>query len=102
MACNLATIERYMEALPTASPWEVDQHVSPVPWRAHLASGGKRLRIGFLVDDGVVRVQPPIARAMREVIEALKVAGHDGKKECILSEILFRALFGDKVLMKRV
>ncbi|KAJ6085683.1 hypothetical protein N7499_005312 [Penicillium canescens] len=77
MACSLATIERYMEALPTASPWEVDQHVSPVPWRAHLASGGKRLRIGFLVDDGVVRVQPPIARAMREVIEALRVAGHD-------------------------
>lgn len=79
MACSLTTIERYMEVLPEAKPWEVDQHVAPVAWRKELASpGAKRLRIGFLVDDGVVKVQPPIARAMREVIEALKAAGHDG------------------------
>jgi amidase len=38
----------------------------------------KRLRIGFLVDDGVVRVQPPIARAIHEVVTALKAAGHEG------------------------
>lgn len=79
MACNLATIERYMEVLPEARPWEVDQHVAPVAWRKELASpGAKRLRIGYLVDDGVVKVQPPIARAMREVIDSLKAAGHDG------------------------
>lgn len=79
MACSLTTIERYMEVLPEAKSWEVDQHVAPVAWRKELASpGAKRQRIGFLVDDGVVKVQPPIARAMREVIEALKAAGHDG------------------------
>jgi amidase len=38
----------------------------------------KRLRIGFLVDDGVVKVQPPIARAVQEVVAALKAAGHEG------------------------
>jgi amidase len=38
----------------------------------------KRLRIGFLVDDGVVKVQPPIARAVREAVAALKAAGHEG------------------------
>ena len=79
MACSLETIERYMEVLPDARPWEVDQHVAPVRWRKNLATPGvKRLRIGFVVDDGVVKVQPPIARAMKEVIEALKEAGHDG------------------------
>lgn len=79
MACSLATIERYMEVLPDARPWEIDHHVAPVAWRRELASpGAKRLRIGFLVDDGVVKVQPPIARAMREVVEALKAAGHEG------------------------
>jgi amidase len=72
-----------MEALPSASPWEVDQHVAPVPWRTHLAASGKRLKIGFLIDDGVVKVQPPVARAMKETIEALKTAGHDGKKQHI-------------------
>jgi Asp-tRNA(Asn)/Glu-tRNA(Gln) amidotransferase A subunit family amidase len=38
----------------------------------------KRLRIGFLVDDGVVKVQPPIVRAVREVVDALRTAGHEG------------------------
>ncbi|KAF3390541.1 Acetamidase [Penicillium rolfsii] len=78
MSCSLATIERYMEALPSASPWELDQHTAPVPWRRSMASlKAKRLRIGFLVDDGVVKVQPPIARAVREVVAALKAAGHE-------------------------
>lgn len=79
MSCSLATIERYMEALPCASPWELDQHTAPVPWRRSMASlKAKRLRIGFLVDDGVVNVQPPIARAVQEVVAALKAAGHEG------------------------
>ncbi|KAJ5455096.1 Amidase [Penicillium sp. IBT 31633x] len=80
MACSLATIERYMEVLPDARPWEVDHHVAPVSWRTKMASCGvKQLKIGFLVDDGVVKVQPPIARAMREVVDALKAAGHEDK-----------------------
>jgi Asp-tRNA(Asn)/Glu-tRNA(Gln) amidotransferase A subunit family amidase len=79
MACSLKTIERYMEVLPDARPWEVDHHVAPVHWRKDLASPGvKRLRIGFVIDDGVVKVQPPIARAMNETIEALREAGHEG------------------------
>ncbi|OOQ81778.1 acetamidase [Penicillium brasilianum] len=78
MSCSLATIERYMEALPCASPWELDHHTAPVPWRRSMASlKAKRLRIGFLVDDGVVKVQPPIARAVQEVVAALKAAGHE-------------------------
>ncbi|KAJ5711670.1 hypothetical protein N7488_005826 [Penicillium malachiteum] len=78
MSCSLASIERYMEALPCASPWELDQHVAPVPWRSSLASfRGKRLRIAYLVDDGVVRCQPPAERAVRDVIGALKAAGHE-------------------------
>jgi amidase len=94
MACSLATIERYMEVLPEARPWEVDQHVAPVAWRKGLASpGAKKFRIGFLVDDGVVRVQPPIARAMREVIEALKAAGHEGMITDSLSQWLLRTIY---------
>ncbi|EPS26957.1 hypothetical protein PDE_01897 [Penicillium oxalicum 114-2] len=78
MSCSLATIERYMEALPSALPWEIDQHVTPVPWRRSLAAlSTRRLRIGFLVDDGVVKVQPPIARAVSEVVGALRDAGHE-------------------------
>ncbi|OQE24136.1 hypothetical protein PENFLA_c010G05811 [Penicillium flavigenum] len=101
MACNLATIERYMEVLPEARPWEVDQHVAPVAWRKELASpGAKKFRIGFLVDDGVVKVQPPIARAMHEVIEALKTAGHevfewDASSHSYAYELWAKAIFSD-------
>ncbi|KAJ5594150.1 Amidase [Penicillium hispanicum] len=80
MSCSLASIECYMEALPCASPWEVDQHTAPVPWRSSLASlSAKRLKIAYLVDDGVVKVQPPIARAVRDTVAALKAAGHGGR-----------------------
>ena len=87
MSSDLATIERYMEALPCAAPWELDQHVAPVPWRSNLASlRAKRMKIAFLIDDGVVRVQPPIARAMRDVVAALRAAGHEGQ---FFSSLLF-------------
>ncbi|KAJ5220315.1 Amidase [Penicillium chermesinum] len=78
MSCSLASIEGYMEALPAARPWEVDPQTAPIPWRSDLASlRAKRLKIGFLIDDGMVKVQPPIARAMRETVEALRAAGHE-------------------------
>ncbi|CAG8083010.1 unnamed protein product [Penicillium olsonii] len=101
MACSLETIERYMEALPDGRPWEVDHHVAPVPWRQDLASpGAKRLKIGFIIDDGAVKVQPPIARGMREAIEALKQAGHevfewDASSHGHAYELWAKAIFSD-------
>ncbi|OKL59169.1 hypothetical protein UA08_05808 [Talaromyces atroroseus] len=77
MSRNLATVEKYMEALPAAKPWEIDPHVTPIPWRTELCTTTKRLKIGYIIDDGVVKVQPPVARAVREVVDALKAAGHE-------------------------
>lgn len=86
MSCSLASIERYMEVLPCAVPWELDQHTAPVLWRRSLAMlRPKRLKIGFLVDDGVVKVQPPVERAVREVVAALRAVGHEGEF-CACSE----------------
>lgn len=81
MATSLASVETYMSALASVSPWEIDPRVIPMPWRAEQCtiSKDKRLKIGFVIDDGVVRVQPPIARAVREVVEALRRAGHEGE-----------------------
>lgn len=84
---SLAAVEKYMEALPAAKPWEIDPHVIPIPWRSELCTTTKRLRIGYLVDDGVIKVQPPVARAVREVVDSLKAAGHEGK----FSICLFKA-----------
>lgn len=70
-----------MQALPAAKPWEIDPQVVPMPWRTDICSAatdGKKLTIGFVVDDGVVKPQPPVARAVMEVVHALRSAGHDG------------------------
>ncbi|CRG86329.1 hypothetical protein PISL3812_03334 [Talaromyces islandicus] len=77
MSLSLAAVEKYMEALPAAKPWEIDPHVIPMPWRSELCTTTKTLKIGYLVDDGVVKVQPPVARAVREVVDALRDAGHE-------------------------
>lgn len=78
MTTSLSSIETYMEALAKIEPWNMDPNMSPVPWRPDLCTTKKRLRIGYVVDDGVVKVQPPVARAVKKVIAALHDAGHEG------------------------
>lgn len=69
-----------MDGFLAGQPWLFDPVVAPLPWRHELAATPKRpLKIGYYLDDGVVRVQPPHEVAVRKSIEALKNAGHDGK-----------------------
>jgi amidase len=78
MSRSLTAVEKYMEALPAAKPWEIDPQVIPMPWRSELCTTTKTLKIGYIIDDGVIKVQPPVARAVREVADALRAAGHEG------------------------
>lgn len=78
MATSLASIEMFMESYSSISPWTSDPQILPVPWRKDLATPPRRpLKISYVLDDGVVKCQPPIQRAMREMIEKLRIAGHD-------------------------
>lgn len=78
-ARDIENLEIYMQALEKAEPWTIDPQCVPVPWRRELATvpAGKKLRIGYVVDDGMVKCQPPIERTMRETIEKLKKEGHE-------------------------
>lgn len=77
---SLSSLETFMESLVESNPWETDPRVLPVPWRRELAIiPPKRLKFGFIVDDGVVKPQPPVERALRETAEKLKAAGHEGR-----------------------
>ena len=80
MTTSLATIETYMKVLIDSEPWNVDVQLAPIPWRSSMCTKTKPLRIGYFIDDSVVKPQPPVARALREVIAALKKAGHEGKE----------------------
>lgn len=73
-------------------PWLYDAKVHPIPWREDIYEEvqSRPLVIGFLVDDGMVKVHPPIERAVREACEKLAEAGHElvewdvsGHTECI-------------------
>ncbi|KAJ6178101.1 hypothetical protein N7519_008562 [Penicillium mononematosum] len=79
MATSLATTEYFMESLLSSSPWNVDPNVVPIPWRKELANppANRKLRLGVVFDDGVVKPQPPVARAMRETVYTLRAAGHE-------------------------
>ncbi|PYH97800.1 amidase signature enzyme [Aspergillus ellipticus CBS 707.79] len=74
----LSTIEHFMQSLLDSDPWTVDPGCLPIPWRKELAEKPTRkLRLGIIYDDGVVKPQPPVARAMRETAEKLVDAGHE-------------------------
>ncbi|PYH35520.1 putative acetamidase [Aspergillus neoniger CBS 115656] len=78
MARSLSSIEHFMQSLLDSNPWNIDPGCIPIPWRKELAAKPTgKLRLGIVYDDGVVKPQPPIARAMREVAEKLKEAGHE-------------------------
>ena len=66
-----------MERLLASYPWEQEPNSYPIHWRADLAKEpGRKLKIGYYVDDGLVKVQPPHERAVKEVVALLDAAGH--------------------------
>ena len=78
MATSLSSIEYFMESYASILPWTSDPQIFPIPWRSELAVPPRRpLKIGYILDDGVVRCHPPIQRNLCEMIAKLKKAGHE-------------------------
>ena len=97
MTRSLDSLVYLTRAVIEAKPWTRDPKCVPIPWRQDefLATQSRSLVIGILRDDGVVKPHPPITRALNEVEESLKMAGHEivewnpnGHAECI--EIMVR------------
>ena len=65
-----------MKTIITAKPWLEEASLLPFPWRdqeSHLGSGqGKKLKIGVLWSDEVVKPHPPVIRALEEVVTKLE------------------------------
>lgn len=81
MARDLDSIEYFMKSYLSYQPWKRDPSVLPIPWRENLVdeitSKSKKLKIGYIVDDGAVLPQPPVQRAVLETVDKLKAAGHE-------------------------
>ncbi|TIA08103.1 amidase [Aureobasidium pullulans] len=78
---SLDSLKTYMEAYCSSNPWDIDPSIPPIPWRMELTKPptGRKLKLGFIHDDGYVLPQPPVQRAMSHVRELFTKAGH----ECI-------------------
>ena len=96
-----------MSSVLSAKPWLRDPNVVNIPWREELvtsclsraesdgsANDSLPLKLGVYWNDGVVTPQPPIARGLRTVVEAIQAAGHKvnstipGYSECGFREFV--------------
>ncbi|KAL1404951.1 hypothetical protein Q8F55_008563 [Vanrija albida] len=72
MARSVDDLEKYMRLVAASEPWRKDPTLDVKPWREVQP---KRLRVGVLRDDGVVRPTAPIRRALDAAVEKLRASG---------------------------
>ncbi|KAL1959969.1 hypothetical protein VTO42DRAFT_637 [Malbranchea cinnamomea] len=79
MTRDLSSLIYIMRHLVNSQPWKLDPRCVPLPWRDDMFHEiqSRSLVVGLIVDDGVVKVHPPIQRALLQLSEQLKAAGHE-------------------------
>ncbi|RDW87467.1 amidase-7 [Coleophoma crateriformis] len=78
LSTSLAGCKLFIKTLIDAKPWLKEPTLLPFEWKEAdpFPAGGKKLKIGVLWDDGVVKPHPPVTRAMKELVEKLKKSGN--------------------------
>lgn len=79
MARDLETICYISRSLADSKPWDLDPRCSPLPWNENAFEEiqSRPMVIGFIVDDGVVKIHPPIERALLALADKLRAQGHE-------------------------
>ncbi len=76
LSTSLEGVKLFMKTVLSTEPWLFEPSLLPFPWRcdeSHLPiSKGKKLKIGVLWSDKVVKPHPPILRALSEIAEKLR------------------------------
>ena len=76
LSTSLEGLKIFVKTVIASKPWIRDPALIPFPWRDDVqylgGEGGKRLKVGVMWDDGVVKPHPPVIRAMKEVVAKLK------------------------------
>ncbi|KAJ0414038.1 amidase signature domain-containing protein [Aspergillus carlsbadensis] len=76
IASTLEEITLCSQIIIDQKPWLYDPKCLPILWRQPVELK-RRLKIGVLWNDGVVKPTPPVARALEETVRRLKAAGHE-------------------------
>ncbi|EMC94858.1 hypothetical protein BAUCODRAFT_74044 [Baudoinia panamericana UAMH 10762] len=80
LSTSLEGINLFMKALIDQQPWLYEPSLVPLPWKDTTedsllrkdGTGNRKLRIGVLSDDGVVKPHPPILRGIQTLVSALQ------------------------------
>ena len=80
LSTSVGGLELFVKTVLDAEPWLTDSSLFPMPWNSdarHIRedAGRKIVKIGVIWDDQVVRVHPPVRRALREVVDKLEKIG---------------------------
>ncbi|KXJ87175.1 amidase [Microdochium bolleyi] len=78
MARSLSALAEVMKLAIEAEPWTTDPLIPPLPWREKVFQEfcTRKLVIGTMLDDGMVRPHPPIERVFSDLAAKLRAAGH--------------------------
>ena len=104
---RLSTLVSVTRECLRSEPWISDPNVAPLPWRQHIYDEmqSRPLKVGLILDDGVVRPHPEVEDAMRRIASLLESAGHvlvpwdtSSHLECIaLMDQLYRVDGGEDI-----
>ncbi|KAJ4999152.1 putative amidase [Colletotrichum sp. SAR 10_66] len=72
LSTTLSGIDLFMKAYLDTSPWVQESYLLPIRWRK--LELPKKLKIGVMWSDGVVKPHPPILRGLSIVVNALSAA----------------------------
>ena len=81
---SLRDLKLWFDVVLGTRPWLRESNIAPIPWRTSTIPFGThpdivplpaKIRIGVMWSDGVVVPQPPIQRAMKALVSALKEQG---------------------------
>jgi len=70
LSTSIEGIKIFMKTLIDQKPWLYDPMLVPLPWKS--SSPSRKLRIGVLRSDGIVRPHPPILRAIDTLVSELR------------------------------
>jgi amidase len=75
LSTSLFGLNLFMKAIIDSQPWLEEPALIPIPWREIQLPSDRSLRIGVILNDGVVRPHPPITRALNLMTSNLQFAG---------------------------
>ncbi|KAI0396049.1 amidase signature domain-containing protein [Xylariaceae sp. FL0594] len=74
LSTSLEGVKLFVKTILDGKPWLREPSLVALPWRddkKEESSGRKKLRVGVIQSDGVVRPHPPVWNALKSVIETL-------------------------------